>query len=742
MPKNQHIISELEQRAHALLDENRLSEAKDLYQQLCELTPRDVESWLKLGELNSELGQLEVSASCLHKALMLEPDHPEANFMLSRIYQQQGRVDEALDYCQRSVSSDPGLTEAWELLGRILVVSGNYPAAESAYQQFARLQPESVKAHICLAKALHAQNKFSQAIISYQRALQLNTGWWEGWALVGQLQAKLGQWAGAASCYQKALDIQPEQATTINLLAGAQLQLGKLDEAFINCERALRLEPKSPEIHANFGNVLIAQTNLEAAEHQFRTALQLKPGFVGAKINLANILIQLGNAQEAIEYFQQILRANPGIAEIHLDLGTAYQSLGRFDDAMHSYKEALRINPSMPTILVNIGYLHKLNGKLDKALKYFNQAVQIAPNYPLANYNLAMTYKALGEFDLALKHCRQAVDYAPDFADARLSLALLALLTGNLAEGWKHYGARRSVRDTLELTLPLAALATDLQDTQLLVTKDQGIGDEIFFLRFVPLLKERGANITYRADEKIAQLVSRLPYIDRVVTSDDATDSAHARISVGDLPGLLDINDISLIPPPTRLEPLPETVNRIQQQLRKFGNPPFIGVTWWAGTKMPPLETLTTEKLAHREIPVDLLASMLSEIGGTVLVLQRGPEADELDRLGECLGVKVFDLSALNDNLEEMLALLLLLDEYVGVDNTNMHLRLAAGKGSRILVPHPPEWRSSAYGSSSPWFPGCTIYRQSITGDWSDAVNACAADITAGLAARVDLTGN
>jgi hypothetical protein len=89
----------------------------------------------------------------------------------------------------------------------------------------------------------------------------------------------------------------------------------------------------------------------------------------------------------------------------------------------------------------------------------------------------------------------------------------------------------------------------------------------------------------------------------------------------------------------------------------------------------------------------------------------------------------VHDLSALNEDLEAMLALLALVDEYVGVSNTNMHLRAGVGRTARVLVPQPPEWRWMAVGEASPWFPGFRVYRQHVDGEWRDALARLSRDL-------------
>ncbi|MBI2508645.1 MAG: hypothetical protein HYV99_01175 [Betaproteobacteria bacterium] len=110
-------------------------------------------------------------------------------------------------------------------------------------------------------------------------------------------------------------------------------------------------------------------------------------------------------------------------------------------------------------------------------------------------------------------------------------------------------------------------------------------------------------------------------------------------------------------------------------------------------------------------------------------MLQRHPSPQELADLTRSLGRELLDLSAANEDLEEILALLSLLDDYVGVSNTNMHLMAGLGKTARVLVPCPPEWRWMAWGEESPWFPGFTTYRQRPDGDWNDALAALRRDL-------------
>ena len=146
---------------------------------------------------------------------------------------------------------------------------------------------------------------------------------------------------------------------------------------------------------------------------------------------------------------------------------------------------------------------------------------------------------------------------------------------------------------------------------------------------------------------------------------------------------------IDQIPPPLPLIPLPEWREKIRRRLSEAGPPPYLGVTWRAGT---PRDELSL----YKEAPQQRLAQLLRECPATILVLQRKPEPGEIEAFSRMLGRPAHDLSTLNEDLEQILALLSLIDEYVGVSNTNMHLRAGAGKTARVLVPAPPSgagWR-------------------------------------------------
>ena len=102
-----------------------------------------------------------------------------------------------------------------------------------------------------------------------------------------------------------------------------------------------------------------------------------------------------------------------------------------------------------------------------------------------------------------------------------------------------------------------------------------------------------------------------------------------------------------------------------------------------------------------------------------------------MQRLAALLGRPVHDLTALNEDLEAMLALLAAVDDYVAVSNTNVHLMAGLGRGGRVIVPIPPEWRWLHAGATSPWFPDFRLYRQAPGQSIEHALAPLGADLRA-----------
>jgi hypothetical protein len=269
--------------------------------------------------------------------------------------------------------------------------------------------------------------------------------------------------------------------------------------------------------------------------------------------------------------------------------------------------------------------------------------------------------------------------------------------------------------DRTRWPVPEQPLEDDLSDRHIMVMGEQGLGEELFFLRFAETLKNRGARLTACVDQRLVSMVQRIPFIDDALakTADPEFEANAQAWLMGDLPWLTGAGGQT--PPPAPIAALETKRAAIARRLADANGGPFIGLTWRAG-----VESRTT---LYKVAPTDLLLEATRGLPGTLLALQRNPRDGEISELAERSGREILDFTDLNDDLEGMLALMEQIDAYAGVSNTNMHLAAAAqAAGARlhchVLVPSPAEFRWLAEGDKSPWFPGFTPYREDPRRGW------------------------
>lgn len=300
-------------------------------------------------------------------------------------------------------------------------------------------------------------------------------------------------------------------------------------------------------------------------------------------------------------------------------------------------------------------------------------------------------------------------------------LAQVELTRGNWAAGWQHY-RQREQRAAFEREVAAQGLRYrvpalgEIAAREVTLIGEQGLGDILFFLRFAPLLAARNARLNFLGDDRLRPLLERSALFAKIF-SQHAPHAMGAALPllVGDLPEVSAGHD-SPCPPSLRIPADPAKAQVWKEGLEAAGPKPWIGITWRAGT---PREVFA--RGLYKAVPPQELAAALAPLGGTVFAVQRNPEPGEIESASGALGRTVHDLSRINEDLDDALAVMALLDHYFGVSNTNTHLRAAAGATADVLVPFPPEWRWGAAGDS-PWFPGFRVHRQQRDAGWVEAL--------------------
>ncbi|MGE5615776.1 MAG: tetratricopeptide repeat protein, partial [Bacillota bacterium] len=471
-------------------------------------------------------------------------------------------------------------------------------------------------------------------------------------------------------------------------------------------------------------------------------------------------LLKRGDAQGALDAARAACESNARDASAHLAAGIALRLLGRLDESQKALERAAALDPLDYAALHELALVFEMKGDHDRALRAFERAAGLRPSFAASHFGVAhgrmrrgersaaiaafkkvlaleprnveavrsygMLLGRRGEFARSADVLARALELDPSHVDTALAQVHADLVAGNLPRGWTSY-RHRAPRRTLEAHRlnagrPYRIPAIDeLQGHPVTLVGEQGLGDLLFFLRWAQPLSERTGPITFSGDARLHSILRRTALFASLAPADHPVPADG--ILVGDLP--LVFPEIAY-PPSLRVDPEPSRTAHWRARLEDFGPPPWIGVTWRAGDP---------SGVYFKTLPLERLFAALQSFDGTIVAIQRNPEREDLEKAASAVGRAVHDLSNANDDLEDALAVISLLDRYVGASNTNMHLAAIAGKVADVLLPFPPEWRWQL-GETSPWFPGFRLYRQGVDGDWTSAFAALATSGKAGNTSR------
>jgi hypothetical protein len=303
----------------------------------------------------------------------------------------------------------------------------------------------------------------------------------------------------------------------------------------------------------------------------------------------------------------------------------------------------------------------------------------------------------------------------PDRIDALYGRALCFLASGDLPRGFAglEYRDRLPHQKNHVVSFPSKAWWGDvsLANKTILLYLDGGFGDAIQFVRFVPLLANRGARVILRVPAKLSALLRTETSVYQVVREDEPVPSHDFHCPLIRLP-LVFGTTIDTVPASRRY--LSADAARVAAWRERLGRQraPRVGLSW-AGSK------LNASYNARRSIPLEALR-FLADLECELISLQQPiPKADRtamramprLNLLGESLKDFV-EIAAVIENLDLVIA----------VDSSIAHLAGALGKPVWLLLCYAADWRWLTDRKDSPWYPSIQLFRQTKPGDWNDVV--------------------
>jgi Tfp pilus assembly protein PilF len=428
---------------------------------------------------------------------------------------------------------------------------------------------------------------------------------------------------------------------------------------------------------------------------------------------------QAGRLAEAEKVYQQVLLADPGNANaLHL-LGVLANQSQRFLAGFELISRAIAAQPEAEFYL-NLGT--SLNGldRVDDAIAAYQKALTIKPDYAKAHYNLGNALHRARRWREAIAAYRIAIALRPDDAEYHWNLSLDLLAEGELEEGWKEYEWRWRVRGLRLGERPPGAIwdGGDLTGRTILLHSEQGFGDTMQFIRYVPEVAARGGKILLRCEKELMRLMKCVPHIAQFITPEEALPHYDFCCPLMTLPAIFKTNLGAIPAPIPYLRPDPELAAQWRARLPADGRIK-VGLVW-ANKPFPP-----RCPRAHEFAPLGNIA------GAWFCSLQKPLRAGT--PIAPLVGVPLADWTDELRDFADTAALIDGLDLVIAVDTAVVHLAGAMGKPVWLLLNDVPDWRWLHDRADSPWYPTVRLFRQPRRGDWATPIEQITEALMRGL---------
>jgi tetratricopeptide (TPR) repeat protein len=567
-----------------------------------------------------------------------------------------------------------------------------------------------------------------------------------------------GDLVQAEGGYRELLALHPDHVDALTLLGTLLASRGHFDEALAVSSRAVALDPETPLLRLNLGNVYMAREDYSSAVDCFREAVRLAPVLAEAHYDLGNALRLGGQWEEAGQAYRETLRLMPAHGLARNNLALVYEHEEKFDLALAELQSLLKDAPDFaegwlnlckvaekaeayetgldaglravglmqtnPQAWLGLGVILNRLGRDGQAIEAYQNALRLKPDWPEVWDNLGQTYQALARLDEAEKAFRACIEAAGQtlkdedsrivdeeaYGNRHWHLALLELLKGDYKRGFARYRARfKDVGGLKRPSYPVPVWkGEDVRGKSILVTDEQGMGDCLMLLRYLPLLKERGAKVALYVQKPLIPLLQGWDGVDEVIARGDTLSGYDLHASIFDLPFAFKTTLESV---PSRTPYLPVLAPDERTRLELDPAKPHAAIVWAGAPKH--------KQDAKRTLPLALLKPLLMRPDVHFFSLNRDKREGD-DEVLAALGIA--DLAPRLNDFADAARYMAQMDLVISCDTATAHLAGATGRPVWTLLPFSPDWRWLLDREDSPWYPTMRLFRQKTPGDWDGVI--------------------
>ncbi len=401
----------------------------------------------------------------------------------------------------------------------------------------------------------------------------------------------------------------------------------------------------------------------------------------------------------------------------------------KWDEAADLAGRALEQNSRCALAHEVLGLVLYAKHRPGEAIVRLNRALALRPGLVRSHHTLGHSYQHLDDLDRALHHFEKVLFLQPNHATAHFSRGAVLLKQGRYREGWLEYEWRALAGLVRWPEVPLPRWdGSPLEGRSILVHTEQGIGDVLLFLRFLPALQRQGGRVVFACQKPLHALLRPLTCVDEWFPIDEPGQIRFETYSsLLSLPFLLGVEEATIPREVPYITADPQRVERWRPRIAAL--PGFKVGLCWQGSP-----TYADDPL--RSIPLAQFAPLAAIPGVTLISLQKGTGTEQIGPNREQVPLVVFDDLDRDAALVDTAAIMQHLDLVLSPDTFGTHLAGALGRPTWGLLGTGCDWRWQIGRSDSPWYPTVRLFRQKSFGDWAGVFAEVAAALRAEVAAR------
>jgi tetratricopeptide (TPR) repeat protein len=462
---------------------------------------------------------------------------------------------------------------------------------------------------------------------------------------------------------------------------------------------------------------------LDDAISAYAQTISLAPDLEAAHRNLALSYFQKGELQQAAGCYERSLQLRPDSPDVLSNLSAVYQQLQQTGQAQNCCLRALAVDPQHVAARYNLGNICLDQGNLDAAADQYRQTLNIDPTHISSLCNLGRALHRLGQIDASLDVYNRALKISPEHPEVRFNRAIALLLQGKWSDGWPDYEYRFRCHNRMQIYPHQISgcrwQGQSFDGKTLLVHGEQGFGDALQFVRFLPMVKQLGGRVVLETHGSLLSLFKCLEEVDAMIelsAQHPPRIDFDLYIPLCSLPGIFNTTPNNLPDCGPYLFARKDRIKQWSARLPPKG--PNVGLVW-SGSNTYPERSCNLQDLAHL-----LKIENINWIG-----LQKGHGTAQIEVPRLPSGLPMTNWGPEFADFSDTAAAIASLDLIISIDTCVAHLAGAMGKPVWLLLPKVPDWRWLLRSSHTPWYASMRLFRQAQAGDWQPVMQAMASKL-------------